>query len=276
MSLGSTDIDISRIILLKNAEDWTMWKKEINIFFKSHGVLHIIEGVETKPEPLVVDNDHNESEVNERNVKINKWENKDGVAQKLIFQSISSAIKYQLLSCETSKDMYDVLLKNFESKTTASLYMLQQKWYTMTKDPSENLQTYVSKVKDLAQKMTNLGETLSENFIITKILLTLPHSYQHFLSAWDATPETDKTLANMITRLLNEESVQMLNEQSSSALAATFHKGQYHSDNSLNKSKKGKGGKNYKPKKPGLCPVCKRDNHWSSQCPQKKQSQQDH
>lgn len=76
--------------------------------------------------------------------------------------------------------MYDTLVSQFENKTTASLYMLQHKWYSITKDPGENLQSYVSKIKDLVTKMEGHGEKLSDNMIMTKIIINFTHKLSPF------------------------------------------------------------------------------------------------
>lgn len=41
---------------------------------------------------------------------------------------------------------------------------------------------------------------------MTKILMTLPPTYQHFLSAWCLVSDTSETINNLTARLLIEES----------------------------------------------------------------------
>ncbi|CAD6233980.1 GSCOCG00007443001-RA-CDS, partial [Cotesia congregata] len=111
-----------------------------------------------------------------------------------------------VMSCETAKDMWDRLHEIFDSSTSTGVHMLQQKWFTMNKDSSDNIATHVSKVQDLAHRLRALGENVSDSSIITKILLTLPPSFRHFVSAWESAAQADQTLANLSARLIAEES----------------------------------------------------------------------
>ncbi|KAK9718150.1 hypothetical protein QE152_g23340 [Popillia japonica] len=41
--------------------------------------------------------------------------------------------------------------------------------------------------------------------VMSKILSTLPEQYKYFLTAWESTPISDKTITNLTSRLVAEE-----------------------------------------------------------------------
>lgn len=63
--------------------------------------------------------------------------------------------------------------------------MLQQNWYNATKKSSDDIATHIAKLEmpNIAHRLKLMGETIADSMIITKILMTLPIGYRHFVSA---------------------------------------------------------------------------------------------
>ena len=93
----------------------------------------------------------------------------------------------------------------YENNTDVSIHALQQKWFSLTKDPKDDVLRHISKVEDLCYQLKALGENVSQSMTITKILTTIPQKYNHFLSTWDSTDAAHKTLENLASRLMMEE-----------------------------------------------------------------------
>jgi len=68
--------------------------------------------------------------------------------------------------------------------------------------------THISKLESLSRNLKQLGEPISDLMLMTKILMTLPENYKHFYSAWDSIPNVDKTLSNLSSRFMVEETRQ--------------------------------------------------------------------
>ena len=64
---------------------------------------------------------------------------------------------------------------------------------------------FISKVQELQNNLKQLGEEISDKFVMTKILMSLPEGYGHFVSAWESTSDERQTIDNLIARLLVEE-----------------------------------------------------------------------
>lgn len=134
---------------------------------------------------------------------------------------------------------------------------MQQKFFTFEKDPKDNIATFISKVQEIVQQLSDLGEKISDNMVMTKILMALPPWLKHFHSAWESTADSKKTLNELCTRLMMEEKQ---NESSESGESAFLARRGYSNDK--HKSK-------YKSQKRGKCFNCGSESHWQKDCPVK-------
>ena len=169
----------------------------------SHEVFGIVNGSETKPASPAEGADANVRTKYEKDLK--EFTRKDGVAQKFIVTSIERQPMTHILNCENAKAMWDKLHAVYESKTDTSIHVLQQKWFAFVKDPKDDIATHISKIGDLCYTLRALKEEISDSMMITKILMTLPQSYNHFRSAWDSGAPDQKTVENLTSRLVVEE-----------------------------------------------------------------------
>ncbi|CAL1672404.1 unnamed protein product [Lasius platythorax] len=142
--------------------------------------------------------------------------------------------------------------------------MLQQKWFKLTMQPSDDIAAHIARLEDVALRLKLMGEEISDSMIMTKILMTLPASYSHIISAWESAPTTERNLVNLTSRLTIEESRHSGHrEEESKALASkTPRKGktqtQHESKNSRDSLNKGK------------CYRCDKPGHWAKNCPDRK------
>lgn len=69
---------------------------------------------------------------------------------------------------------------------------------------SEDVSTHVSKVQNLAYRIRAVGIEITTQMLISKILVTLPDNYKSFVTVWESTSGDNKTVENLISRLLEE------------------------------------------------------------------------
>lgn len=87
-----------------------------------------------------------------------------------------------------------------------------------------NHDAFISSVQQMAVQLTDLQLPISELQIISKVLMSLPTNYLHFVSAWDSVPAAEKTITLLTSRLLKEEKMTNIRSQNkpSSPDAAYF------------------------------------------------------
>lgn len=59
-----------------------------------------------------------------------------------------------------------------------------------------------SRLDNLAHKLRELKEEISQDMMVSKILVTLPEYYKHFATAWQSSPRSEKNLKNLTMGLL--------------------------------------------------------------------------
>ncbi|XP_023709537.1 uncharacterized protein LOC111865596 [Cryptotermes secundus] len=100
--------------------------------------------------------------------------------------------------------MYDTLKQIYQRDTSQQKCLLLQDFYNFKYDKIKDMMTNVSHVQNIAFKLRQLNQNVDENMIMTKITI-LPEDYKRFSTAWDSTATMDRTLDNLVARLMFEE-----------------------------------------------------------------------
>lgn len=173
-----------------------------------------------------------------------------------------------ILNCETSKEMWDKLKSIYAQDNSAAKHLLYQQFFSYEKSADDDVATHISKLEAIVQKLKNMKVDISNDMMITRILMTLPAEFRHFVSAWESSTDDQRTLTNLTNRLLVEENrlglgaMSLTKTESSEAFLAK------HSGSGAMK----KGQQFKKKKKKGNCFTCGSSEHWKSQCPANKSS----
>lgn len=76
---------------------------------------------------------------------------------------------------------------------------------TISYTPARSVMGFVASIEQIAVQLKNLQSPVSDIQIMAKILMSLPPSFRHFVSAWDSVPEAEKTISLLTSRLVKEE-----------------------------------------------------------------------
>lgn len=195
----STEVKIS---MLKNEKDWTVWKLRAKVVLKSLDVFKVVDGSEECP---ILRENPKDSEITAHNVAFEAWDKKDVKAQSVILTSIDTQPSLHIVSCRTSHEMWTKLHSVYEQKSESGIHFLLQKFFRFEKSVDDDMAKFISKLEEIVQQLNDLGEKVSESMVVTRILMALPPSYNHFHSAWDSTADEKKTLIELRNRLMIEE-----------------------------------------------------------------------
>lgn len=175
---------------LEGTNNWNIWKFQTTVLLRSQGWLDIVEGKTLKPEDPT---------------KQSVWENKDAKAQTLIVTRMTENVMLHIISCSTSAEMWRKLQSVYEQKTETNIHIIQQRFFQYKFETGTEMSTFLSKIQELQNQLKQLGEEVSDKFVITKVLMSLPDEYTHFVSAWESAPDDKQTMDNLVARLLVEE-----------------------------------------------------------------------
>lgn len=175
---------------LEGANNWNIWKFQTTVLLRGQGWLDVVEGRTLKPE-----------DPTERTA----WENKDAKAQTLLVTRMTENVMLHIISCSTSAEIWRKLQSVYEQKTETNIHIIQQRFFQYKFESGTEMSTFLSKIQELQNQLKQLGEGVSDKFVITKVLMSLPDEYKHFVSAWESAPDSKQTMDNLIARLLIEE-----------------------------------------------------------------------
>lgn len=157
--------ELIKVEKLQKTEDYPLWKFEIRVLLKAADIMDVVTGEFVKPER---DEDQS-AELHE--AALVKWNKSDCKAQRIIVTALGRQPKLHVLNCETARDMWSKLESVYEKKSEASVHLISQKFFDSKKDPADDIAMFISKLLALVQQLKELGENISNKFIITKILI---------------------------------------------------------------------------------------------------------
>ncbi|CAH0730247.1 unnamed protein product, partial [Brenthis ino] len=236
-------MDEIKIEPLNGTEGYQLWKYEINIYFKANNLSQVIEGVKSSTD---------------ENFQI-----KDAKAQRAILMSINKKYKPPLMSCNTAKEMYTKLCKMFDGEESRRASELLQEFFTFKTSRKHNISQLLCEIENLTFRLKGLGQNITNEMLISKILSCLPSEYENFITAWDSTEDSKKTLENLTNRLLSEEN-RISKKHEEKPFAFKSMKNVKSNKVTCNKCNKiGHYAKNCNSKQ---CSICKKYNHEEKNC----------
>lgn len=188
---------------LKGKENWATWKFLITVLINSKGLEKVVFSNEKLSEKEILE--------------------KDAKAMALIVSRLDENILSHVLSCKTAAEVWAKLMSVFEQSSQVSEHILLQNFYSLTY--KDSIATLMSEMENIRSKLRACNNELTDKMCITKILMTLPQEFRHFISAWESMAEEKQTFNELTSRLYIEELRNKEDESSSGveALAANRH-----------------------------------------------------
>lgn len=243
------DHELSSVQKLKDHATFPLWELEVETLFESKNLLGIVDGTEKLSDSA---NDKEKKD----------WKTRDAKARGYILRTIDPVIKIHVLTKKTSKDMYDALKKVYKRDTAQTKQQLMTEFLNYKWDKNISLLQNVSVIRNMAFRLVTAEEKISDDMVMTKILLSLPDQYKHFPTAWNCMTEKEKSIDNLQSKLAMEEERLKKKEP-----AVAFN-----AESKIDKTNKNPDFKKYKNKQQHQrhCRICKRKSHTEENCWGKK------
>ncbi|XP_033361605.1 uncharacterized protein LOC117239876 [Bombus vosnesenskii] len=209
----------AKIEMLRGDENWLQWRFVMRTLLgEDNDLINVCEGNLCHPGNSA-----------EKEIARESFLKADRLARKLIVTSVGRKPLNLVLCCTTAHEMWKKLNTVYDMKSDENLNMVQEQFFDLKWEESENVSYNLSKLELIAAKMKALGSEIGEKMLITRILSVLPYKFDHFHSAWDSVEEEKKTLDRLSSRLMTEEISWKKDDQETSVVLEPRNQNRDHS-----------------------------------------------
>ena len=123
----------------------------------------------------------------------------------MISSFVSIPILENLVNNPTAADMWATLCSLYQHKSKGNIYMIQNSFFEYKMCGGDSMNTHINKVLSMGNLLKDLGQPIAEEMLVTKIVCSLPPSYNNIIATWTNLPALKQTVSNLIVRLLQME-----------------------------------------------------------------------
>ena len=160
---------------------------------KDSNMWTIVSGDEVKPEPRQT-----------TTAAIQDWQRRENKVKVLLRMSIKDNIIPHIRECKTSKETSDTVKNLYETNNTNRILYLMSKILSIKMEENESISNFISRIKDLKDKLGDIGETISSTDLVTVTLNGMLDEYQMFITSI-AAREKAPTFDELAGILMQEE-----------------------------------------------------------------------
>ncbi len=156
-------------------------------------------------------------------MNVNTWDDYNNDVRMLI--SIGMFKKYvQLINYSIIIMMWDESILVHQHKNYWKLHFFE---YCMVK--GNNVTNQIANVKNMVQVLKDIDWPIINELIITKIICSLPSSYNSIMVTWDSFPKSDQTIHIITMHLFKHEHLIKIwgNDNDGSHILHTIYKNHY-------------------------------------------------
>lgn len=150
-----------------------LWKFQMRAILLGKELMPIVEGTIPKPgygsDPA----------------DISEWVRRDSQAFSLLCQALDESILKHIVSCTTSREIWEKLMLIHEKNTSENVHSLQEEFYKCSMTEGESVADFLSKLDFIVSQLTSRGDnTFTEQAQISKILSNLPGAFDSMLHCY--------------------------------------------------------------------------------------------
>lgn len=179
-----------RLHVLEN-NNYTIWKQHTKNVLEAKGLLEVVTGT--------VQDARLESH-----------------ARALLTSALSAENQMKVINCEKAKRIWTRLEAIYENKSSFEKENLLNKLHSYKINNGKDVSKAIGEMETLAARLRLLGEDVSDDALMSAALRALPPQFKFFITVWRSTSRPERTIDNMLTRLMAE--IEESNDQDDHAL----------------------------------------------------------
>ncbi|PPQ86127.1 hypothetical protein CVT25_002763 [Psilocybe cyanescens] len=191
-----TNTDGSKHVAKLGNDNYYSWSYRMEICLRKLQVWSIVEGSESRP----LGSDASKA--------VKAWRIRMDLALSEIVGEVEDG---QLVHTRVSRDPSDVWARLQDihvSQGLGSAISTWQKLFQMRKAPAASIQEHVGMIRELADRLTGLGDPPSDSLLVAVLMLSLPDSYSSLVISLDS-HSSKNDFDFVVQRCMNEEARQV-------------------------------------------------------------------
>jgi hypothetical protein len=188
----STSISIEKLVSidkLENSNNYHLWKFKVQLVLEERDLFGVVDGSES--------NSDNEE------VKAAEWLKKDKKARVTICLALSDSVLTMVRDSQTAKQVWDKLSSVFENKNLVNRLLMKRRFLTIRMNEGEKVQTHLNLVKSMSEQLIAIGVQVSQEDLIMTLLMSLPTSYEHLITALDSVKSDELTFDYVSAKIIS-------------------------------------------------------------------------
>jgi hypothetical protein len=150
-----------------DAKNYVNWKFKLATILEAYSLWTIVKGDE--PKPIVV-------------ASIPDWDRQEMKEKVLLHMFVKENIIPHIRDCKTSKETWKALKGLYETSNANRILFLKTKLLSIKMESNESISNFVSRIKDLSDKLGDISEKVSSSDLVTIALKGLVQDYKVLIS----------------------------------------------------------------------------------------------
>ncbi|XP_045795365.1 uncharacterized protein LOC123889897 [Trifolium pratense] len=179
-------------------ENYHLWAAKMKTYLRAQSLWDVVENGSTPP---VLPNNPTVAQIRNHNEEVAK----EGRSLAIIHAALHDDIFIKILNLETAKEAWDKLKEEFQgSERTKKMQVLnlRREFEALKMKETETVREFSDKISKVVSQIRLLGEDLSDQRVVEKILVCLPERFEAKISSLEETKDFSQiTLAELVNAL---------------------------------------------------------------------------
>lgn len=123
-------------------------------------------------------------------------------AQELLVSGLDQNIIAEVITCTTANQIWTRLCSIHQLKGEGNVEALLNRFWKLQMSENEDVSSWIGRVEMMATELRESNQVLSDLSVRARLIAGLTPKFQGFARAWNSTAEKEKTLQNLIDRLI--------------------------------------------------------------------------
>ncbi|XP_031258912.1 uncharacterized protein LOC116117020 [Pistacia vera] len=185
-----------------NGEQYHVWAVKIKTYLRGHSLWQYVEEERQIPQ-LRANPTLNQIRIHEKEVA------KAPRALSCIHSVVTDQVFSRVMACDTPKEAWDKFREEFGgSSQTRNMQILnlRREFEVLKMQETENVKEYVDRLMNVVNKIKLLGEELTNQRIVEKVLVSLPERFEAKISSLEDSKDLSQiSLAELVHSLQAQE-----------------------------------------------------------------------